>query len=151
MTRFAAAGLMVLASLLGLRSLGCGGDECAPGDFGGGQACGEDEGSVRSCDFNECIEGPFCDERFVIRETYCPLVAPTCRQSAPGVVVCLGENIGSCAQEGFVRCDDAVTIIRCTPDERGQLFLSRGACDVGERCNGPEPPSTTSGSCVPQF
>jgi hypothetical protein len=148
MIRAAAAGLCVLASLIGLRSLGCGGDECAPTDFGGGQMCGEDDGSILACQFTECIEGPFCNERYVIREDSCPLVAPTCRQSAPGQVVCLGENIGPCTQEGFVRCDDAVTIVTCMLDERGQLFLSRGACDVGQRCSDPGPPPA-SGSCLP--
>ena len=151
MIRAAAAGLCVLAPLLGLHSLSCGGDECAPADFGGGQACGEDEGSIQSCTFNECIEGPFCDERYLIRETYCPLVAPTCRQSGPGQVVCLGENIGSCVQEGFVRCDDVATSITCIPDETGQLFLSRGACAVGERCYDPAPGNSSSGGCGPQF
>jgi hypothetical protein len=150
MIRRAAAGLCLIAPLLGLHSLSCGGDECAPTDFGGGQACGEDEGSIQSCYFNECIEGPFCDERYLIRESYCSSVAPTCRQSAPGTVVCLGENIGACGTAGFVRCDDVATIITCTPDETGQLFLSRGACAVGARCQGSELGSG-SGSCVPAF
>jgi hypothetical protein len=137
-----AAGLAGML-LLGLQSMGCG-DECSPGDFGGGNECGPDEDSFQSCSFSECIEGPVCNERYTIRTGYCPSFAPICKSSGPGEIVCLGENVGSCTAPGFVRCDDVTTVVLCAPDEAGQLFLSRGACAVGARCH-------PSQGCDPAF
>ena len=109
-------------------------DECAPSDFGGGRQCGDEPGLYQSCDFNDCWEGPFCVQRWVISDVYCPSSAHECVQVAPGEIACVGEIIGACSTPGFVRCEDSLTMVSCREDGFGTLTLQRGPCAVGARC-----------------
>lgn len=109
-------------------------DECSPTDFGGGQQCGDEPGLYQSCRFNECLEGPFCVERWVIDDQYCASTAHNCVQLGPGETTCVGEIIGTCSTQGFVRCEDAFTMIYCGDDGFGALVLQRGVCAAGARC-----------------
>ena len=117
-------------------------DECNPADYGGGSQCGEEPGTYASCDYQSCIEGPFCSrDRYVIRELDCPAETPLCVQVARGVARCVAEDVGPCPVAGFVACEDAVTVLRCGDDGR----LRRGACGLGSFCDEADP--SFSGGC----
>lgn len=120
----------------------CGGsDECIEEGFG--TQCGS-EGSYVKCGQTSCEDsyGLPCTEHTVLDEFACPAERPVCRDKVDvGVpdIVCLGANVGSCDEVGFVRCEDPHTVVECIRDELGVPFLSRGTCDAGYTCYEPFP------------
>lgn len=136
---------------LSLSGAGCG-DECAPTDFGGGQACAEDGRFILSCQFIDCFEPP-CGADWVISETPCPPFLPRCMEVAPGDVTCVGEIIGTCSSPGVESCEDVFTQITCADDGTGALRLMRGPCGPGVQCVSPAPGSAGGGAvgCQPSL
>jgi hypothetical protein len=120
----------------------CGGsDECIKDGFG--RQCGSD-GTYLKCGRTSCEDsyGFPCSEHTVIDELSCPAHSPVCRDKVDGSepdVMCVGDNIGSCEDVGFVRCEDQHTVVACLRDELGVPFLSRGTCEDGDTCYEPFP------------
>ena len=125
-------GLTLLVSPLALS--GCGSEDCAPVDYAGGSKCGPEGKSTLQCNYDFCIEGPICREGWFVHESDCPSFAPACVEAGPHDAICVGEVVGTCANQGAMTCEDAFTMVRCAPDGQGQLTLQRGACAPGARC-----------------
>ena len=79
------------------------------------------------------FDGTELNERWVIDDQYCPSTAHECVQVSPGQTACVGEVLGSCGQPGFVRCEDAFTMIWCGDNGFRAVVLQRGICAAGAR------------------
>lgn len=133
--------VLVLITLAGF--LGCGktgDDECDASTFG--VQCADNNTAFLRCGHTSCEDsyGLPCDEYTKIEKLNCPAARPTCKKRlnvAGNDIVCVGENVGTCDQLGFVRCDDSGIVVYCIVDENGQLFLSRGSCGQTQKCYAP--------------
>ena len=138
--------LLGLVAPLAGGAAGCG-DECTPLDFAGGYQCSAEPGVYLSC---RLVDGLFGGYHWSVREDACPTSAPTCVESEPGIVACIGEIVGTCSARGFVACADPFTELFCRDDGYGGLALQRGPCAPGARCRDADAPSGPRG-CDPAY
>jgi hypothetical protein len=135
---------MVIGLVLGLAAgvsgcRGLAGDACDAEAHG--RQCAGDE-RYTTCGHRSCEDsyGIPCEEHTILGEHTCPSQRPRCVDvvtADPPDVVCLGEVLESCEQQGFVDCEDDRTEISCVPDEHGALVLTRGTCDGSAACQFP--------------
>ena|SRR5690349_24743736 len=125
-----------LLAVCDLALAACHPDVCDPTTFG--TQC--DLGSTYlSCGHDESTCSDACwGERNHILEHECPTWAPTCADrdtTGDPAIVCLGELLGSCTTEGFVRCDSDNLMVRCILGPDNTLVLSRGPCGATLHCD----------------
>jgi len=107
----------------------CAEPECTPEEYG--LQCADEPGKFTLCGYvikDSCTL--YCNEPPQIMTRKCGLATTTCEDAdGPGGndAVCLGEVLGTCSTEGFVRCEGSL-VVECVPDSTGALVLSRGDC-----------------------
>jgi hypothetical protein len=77
------------------------------------------------------------DSGYDVVRIECPSWQPMCSSRVDTEepdVVCVGERLGPCEEEGFIRCENLEEVVLCVPSENGSLVESRGECGEGLAC-----------------